>query len=253
MLEAIEFSAGEAVAAALVLFVASYVRGLTGFGFSAVFVAVATFFIEPSSAVPLALMYEVVASVFQAPGVRSEIRWRTLTILTGAAVVGNPIGLAILSAAEPDVLRAVVYATLLVLTLLLVRSGAGSIELSTMILFGVGVVAGVVNGATALSGLVLVVAMSFMTVTTFELRATLVAYFFVSNLFAVSVLAWRSDLGEVDLWRATAGLPILAVGVAVGSHTFRGLDPAAFRRVTVFVLIALASAGMARLGLGLLT
>lgn len=252
MLELVEFSVGEAVAAAFVLFIASYLRGVTGFGFSAAFVAGLAFFIEPSSAVPLALIYEVAASIVQAPGVRTDIQWRTLAILAGAAVLGNPIGLAVLTAAEPDVLRAVVYVTLLVLTLLLVRSGAGSIEPSTMILFGVGVVAGVVNGATALSGLVLVVAMSFMTVTTFELRATLVAYFFVSNLFAVSVLAWRSDLGEVDLWRAVVGLPILTVGVALGSLTFRGLDPAAFRRITVFVLMALAGAGMARLGLGAL-
>ena len=92
-----------------------------------------------------------------------------------------------------------------------------------------------------------------MTVTTVGLRATLVAYFFVSNLFAVNVLAWKGDLGHVDLRRAVAGLLILAVGVVLGSRTFRGLDPAGFRRVTVFVLIALASAGIARFGLGALT
>ena len=49
----VELSAGELAFCAVVLLVASYIRGYSGFGFSAVLVAGATFVIEPVAAVPL--------------------------------------------------------------------------------------------------------------------------------------------------------------------------------------------------------
>lgn len=250
MLEAADLSWVEIAALGFVVLAASYIRGLTGFGFSAVLVAGLAFFMDPARAVPLALGYEVIASAVQAPSVWEEIRWRTLSALVVAALVGNPVGLLILANAEPDLLRAVTYGVLLVLTLGLLRRGSGRIEATWAMFFAVGLIAGVVNGATALSGLVLVLAMSFMTVTPAELRATLIAYFFAADLFVVGVLVANDDVGSVDAWRIVVGLPLLIVGVAMGSRMFRGIAPEKFRRITVWLLVSLSAVGLLRVAIG---
>lgn len=251
MIQAINFSVPEAIAAGIVLFVASYVRGVTGFGFSAVLVAGLAFIVDPARALPIAFGYEVIASMVQARSVWLEIRWRTLLILSAAAFVGNPIGLTILATVDPGVLRAVVYGALLVLTIGLLRPRVGHVEPTPSVLLAVGLIAGVINGATALSGLVLVLALTYMTITALELRATLVAYFFVSNLFAVGALASTNNIESADGWRVVVGVPVLVVGVALGSRTFRGMQPATFRRLTIWLLLALSLVGILRLAAGL--
>jgi len=241
---------------------AALIRGYSGFGFSAVLVAGLAFVIEPLAAVPLAIAFEVVASLLQGSSIRSEIRWRDFRILVAAAVVGNPIGLAILVAADADTLRAVTFGVLLILsvgllvganrrlpapTSKLATDGRRAGQSSVALFFVVGVVAGVVNGATAMSGLVLVLAMTFMMIAAAEMRATLIAYFFASNLFVLLYLFWTDEIGSALLWRLMLGLPLMAVGIAVGSKAFRNASVESFHRVTLGLLVAISLVGLLRL------
>ena len=68
-------------------------------------VAGATFVIEPVAAVPPALTFKVLASLAQGPSIWREIRWPDFRLLLAAAIVGNPIGLVILTTVDSDVLR----------------------------------------------------------------------------------------------------------------------------------------------------
>ena len=243
----VELSTGELVFGAAVLLVAAYIRGYSGFGFSAVLVAAATFVIEPAAAVPLALTFEVLASVVQGPSIWREIRWPDFRLLLIAAVIGNPIGVVILTTVDGDVLRAITLAVLLALTAgLLVRHSA-QVQPKPILVFGVGVLAGVVNGATAMAGLVLVLAMSMAAISATQTRATLIAYFFASDLVVIAALLVAGELTDELLWRVLFGIPLLIVGVAAGSLTFRSSSEAAFRRVTLWLLGTIAIVGLGRL------
>lgn len=101
----VELSAGELAFCAAALLVASYICGYSGFGFSTALVAGATFVIEPVAAVPPALTFKVLASLAQGPSIWREIRWPDFRLLLAAAIVGNPIGLVILTTVDSDVLR----------------------------------------------------------------------------------------------------------------------------------------------------
>lgn len=250
MLSWLELTAGEATFAALVLAVAAYIRGYSGFGFSAVLVAGMAFIVEPVAAVPLAIAFEVVASVVQGGSIRHEIRWRDFWILLAAAIVGNPVGVLILTTVDGDVLRAVTFVTLLTLSTALLVKRTARIAPTTALIFGVGTIAGVVNGATAMSGLVLVLAMSFISISPAEMRATLVAYFFASDLVVLVALLVRGDLNDELFWRVMLGLPLLATGIYVGSKAFRKASAESFRRVTLGLLVGISVVGLVRLGLG---
>ncbi|MFV2038644.1 MAG: sulfite exporter TauE/SafE family protein [Acidimicrobiales bacterium] len=250
MLSSLDLGAGEALFAAGVLFLAAYVRGYSGFGFSAVLVAGMTFIVEPLAAVPLAIAFEVVASMVQGRSVWHEIRWPDFWVLLAAAVVGNPIGVWILTTVDPDVLRGITLVVLLLLSVGMLVGHEGTIVPTTTAFFVVGTVAGVVNGATALSGLVLVLAMTFMVISPGEMRATLVAYFFASDLVVLGILWARDEITDELIWRVIAGLPLLAIGIAVGSRAFRGSSPESFRRNTLGLLVAISVVGLIGLWIG---
>ena len=249
MVTALGLSVGEVIFASFVLLLAAYVRGLTGFALSAVLVAGMSFIIDPVDAVVLALAYEVSASVIQGRSVWGEIRWRYLWVLLGAALVGNPAGVAILTTVDADILRTATFVVLTAMSLGLLLRHRAVLAPTLWTIFVVGVIAGVVNGATALSGLVLVLAMSFMTISPAEMRSTLIAYFFGSNLVVVGLLGIRGDVDGTTLWRLLAGLPILAVGILVGSSTFRTTSPERFRRITLALLISISIVGLIRVAL----
>ena len=243
----IGLSTGGLLFAAAVLAVASFIRGYSGFGFSAVLVAGLAFVVDPVEAVPLAISFEVVASLLQGWSVRREIRWGDFRTLLIAAVIGNPVGVIILTTVEADSLRAATFGVLLLLSGALLIRPTGRIEPTAALVFAVGVIAGVVNGATAMSGLVLVLAMSFIAISAAEMRATLVAYFFASDLLVIGLLIVRGHTDSTLFWRIVAGLPVLAAGIAVGSRLFRRSTEAAFRTVTLSLLIAISVVGLARL------
>lgn len=245
----VELSTGDLVFGALVVLLASYIRGYSGFGFSAVLVAGMTFVIEPAAAVPLAITFEVVASLVQGHSVRHEIRWADFRVLLVAAVVGNPLGVVVLTTVDGDVLRGLTLTTLLLLTASLLVRHSTRVEPTSALVFAVGVVAGVVNGATAMSGLVLVLAMSMAVISAAETRATLVAYFFASDLVVLAALFVTGDLHDELFWRVLFGLPLLVIGIVAGSLTFRASSEAAFRRLTLLLLGTIAIVGLGRLAL----
>lgn len=230
-----------------VLLVASYVRGYSGFGFSAVLVAGLSFVMDPIEAVPLAIVFEILASVVQGQSVWHDIRWRDCALLVLAAVIGNPIGIRLLTGLDQDLLRGGTLLALLLLTSLLLRERAARLDPPSWAIFAVGVFAGIINGATAMSGLVIVLAMSFTVIQPAEIRATLVAYFFASDLFAVLALGERDELTGTLFARAGLGIPLLAIGIFAGTKTFRATSVESFRRATLAMLFAISVVGLIQL------
>ena len=234
----VELSAGELAFCAAALLVASYICGYSGFGFSTALVAGATFVIEPVAAVPPALTFKVLASLAQGPSIWREIRWPDFRLLLAAAIVGNPIGLVILTTVDSDVLRGVTLAVLLALTAELLVNHSARVHPTPLLVFSVGVVAGVVNGATAMAGLVL--ALSMAAISAAETRATLFAYFFASNLIVIVGLFVAGGLTDELFWRVLVGIPLLVAG----SLRFRSTSETAFRCATLRLLAAIAIVGL---------
>ncbi len=104
-MELITTGIGEALLLGVIVFLAGIVRGCIGFGFSALVVASATQFIEPSLVVPLVVLLEIAASLQMAVRAWREVRWETLRFLMIGVIVGTPFGVAILAVAPEDIVR----------------------------------------------------------------------------------------------------------------------------------------------------
>jgi uncharacterized membrane protein YfcA len=235
--------------AALVLFAAGFARGYSGFGFSAVVVAGMSLAVPPSTVVPLAVTLEIAASLVQARSVWSHVDWRLAFALLAGGFIGNPAGVALLELAPPEALKAGVYLFVLAVAAVLLLAPARPRNIGLAGWFAIGLAAGAVNGATALSGLVIVTAMTLSMTAPAAMRATLVAYFFMSDLYAAGLFAWRGLLDAQVLQLAAFGLPLVAVAILLGSRRFLAASDAGFRRATLLMLAAISLAGLAQIGL----
>jgi len=236
--------------AALVVFAAAFIRGYSGFGFSAVLMAGLILQMPAVQIVPLSIALEVLASAGQARGIFSSIDWRLLTTLLLTGIIGTPIGVYLLGVLPEAPIRLSVQIFILLASLILIFSKE-RINPTPLILFAlVGFVAGVINGATALSGLVLALFFTLSRVQAVVMRATMIAYFFVTDLWTGGLLI-ATGLFEIQtVFRVAAALPLLGFGVWIGSNKFVSTNPASFRLYVLLLLLGLSSVGLLGMVLG---
>ena len=137
------------------VFAAALIRGYSGFGFSAVLMAGLILQLPAAEIVPLSIALEVIASAGQARGIYSNIDWRPLTALLVTSMIGTPIGVYLLGILPEEPTRVAVQIFVLLISVFLIFSKERQNSLPLILFALVDFIAGVVNGVTALSGLVL--------------------------------------------------------------------------------------------------
>jgi len=234
---------------AAVLFAASYIRGFSGFGFTAVFLTGLAFNLPVVELVPLSIALEVAASSGQARGIFRDVKWRELGILLATGLVCTPIGIYFLGYFNDLTLRILALGLIFLSSLTLVSSHMRPLRLSFVSYAIAGSAIGIVNGAVALSGLVLALFFSLSDERAAQMRATMIAYLFAADLWTVTLLAGSGYYDSVTLTRAALSLPILALGVWLGSRHFASARPASYRKAVLWLLLSFSATGLALIAL----
>ena len=237
-------------ALALFLLVASFARGYSGFGFSALLVASCSLLVEPALPVAVAMLLEISASVLQAFSVWRDVDWRRVALLLLGALIGLPLGVAVLTLGQPALLRILISIILLASCFALLAGYRFTRPVGAGGQLGVGAVSGVVNGATAMGGLPVALFLAASAEKPNVMRATFIAYFFGLDILSGLLLAREGVMGPQTVAVAALSLPILALGLWLGGRHFLGASEAQFRRHTLFLLMALAGLGLLKAVLG---
>ena len=238
------WSVATLAASALAVLLAGVVRGLTGFGFSALAVSSMALWLPPAQVVPPVLLLEVLASVWMLPAVWRDIHWNWMGWLVAGNVVGIPLGVLLLADGDPNLVKAAISAVVLVFAAALARHWRPPWRDGTLARMGTGLVSGVCNGLAAVGGLAAVVMLLSTAVAVAATRATLVGLFVFTDVYALAVAAMHGLVGPPMLL-ATGWLlvPMLA-GVALGTHGYARIDASRFRVIVIRVLIILALLGL---------
>lgn len=232
------------------VFLASLVRGYSGFGLSALVIASVAPVLPPAELVPIAMMLEVAATLVLLRQVWPEVAWpKTGRLLLGAAL-GTPLGIAALAHLPVDVMRVIISLVILAASLLLWRGPRMTLGTGTGTLVGAGAISGVVNGAAAVGGLPIVLYFLSVNLRVAAARATLMVYLLLLGVYGVAV-AQVQGLVATDTWLRAALLCLpMALGTALGHRRFVQAAPESFRRFALGLLVVLAVLGLLRVGLG---
>ncbi|MGU9951976.1 MAG: TSUP family transporter [Gammaproteobacteria bacterium WSBS_2016_MAG_OTU1] len=199
---------------------AAVVRGFAGFGFSALSVALLAFIMPPAVVVPLVMMLEVAASIWLLPKARRDVDVKWLLPAAVGIFIGTPIGVALLAVLSPDIAQIAVYVVLTLFAALNFLQGRGKIRAIAAPPIVAGAIAGAANGIAAIAGIVAALFLLASERKAVTVRASLIALFFVSDLYA---LVWGGGLGLLQKSHVVLfGVAIvpLSIGVIIGGMLF---------------------------------
>ena len=228
------------------LFMASLARGYSGFGFSAVLVSSWSLVGVPARAIGVALLLEVIASCVQAFSVWRDIPWRRVVFLLLGAAIGTGPGVFLLSQVPPDQIKLGLSLFVLAAAFLLLRGWKLRKKANDQGALAVGIASGVANGAVGMGGLPVALFLTADGDTPAKIRAAVTAYFFLLDIMGLAFLFNTGLVDEDSLKTAALALPLLFIGMTLGTRHFLGATAEGFRRITLLMLIFIALVGLIR-------
>ncbi len=236
---------GQVAALAIALFGAAFVRGYSGFGFSAIFIAFAALITNPLPLIPVVFSCEMLMTVFQARGIRGEVDWRRVFALLAGAAVVLPLSVWFILSLGESTVRLAVSGIVLVMSLVLLSGWTLHRPIRTPGHVSVGMMSGLCNSA-GVGGLPVAAFMAAQPMPAARFRATMIIYLTGLDLITMPLL-WA---GGLVTWETAIGVglafPLLGVGVWLGGRQFLAASPSTFRRFAVMLLLTLSLLGLLR-------
>ena len=232
---------------AMVVFAASIARGYAGFGFSTLLMVCLAPWVPIAQLVPISIALEIIASSAQARKILPDVKREFLVILLAASLLGAPFGVLLLTYVPDRSLQLLVLSVVLISTLFLLAARPQPVTVTLPYLFIAGLVAGAVNGATALSGLVLALFFTSSTVSSQAMRATMIAYLFFTDVITGALLLAADRYDVQTALRVLFALPFLLAGIWVGTRQFLTTPTQSFKSIVMWLLVMFCIVGVIRL------
>lgn len=229
-----------------VIFGAGIVRGATGFGFSLIAIVLLTWIFPPALAASLILVWEILASLVHLPFVWRQVDWKALRWLMVGVALGTPVGVWTLVVMPPAIMCGIINGVVVVLTLTMLRGARPRTAPNAVQTTGVGVISGIINGASANGGPPVILLFLSSPAGAAVGRASLIAFFLFTDVWA-SLFYWHEGLMTLGTLRdAVVFLPVLALGLWVGSRCFARIDEGRFKKLVLVLLLLVSLTALVR-------
>jgi len=241
------FSPGPALYAAAVFLFAYLIRGIAGFGSALIAVPLLTLQWPLALAVPAVGLLDYIASLTHGVQGRRLVRWRDLLPLLPFSFLGVQAGLFFLTRLPTPQLAVALAGFILlfaVYSLLPLPPLAGSRRWAPL----AGLLGGMVGALFGTGGPFYVIYLTLRQLDKGEFRATAAIIFLIDGGFRLVSYLLAGIYGAQTLAMVALGLPLLAVGMAVGGRIHLAIGRAQFTRLVSLILIGSAIALLVRYG-----
>src|ERR1700681_3193615 len=221
-------------------FAGALVAGLSGFAFGLVAASIWLYILDPLQTATLIIAYGLIVHGYSLWNLRDALDWQRLWRFVLGAALCVPVGVSILTWANPAHVRMGVGAYLVLYSLYAlfrpaiapVKAGGAAADA------GVGFLNGVLGGITGLAGILVTIWCGLRgwpkDVQRTVFQPVAVATFLMSALWIGARGAITADIIKLFL----IGLPALFAGTWLGLKLFGRLNEAAFRKVVLALLLA---------------
>lgn len=226
------------LAAAAVTAIAGVMRGYSGFGTAILLAPAYSVLWGPRVGVPVMLLMELFVSAQLLPKAFGQADRRVILPIGGAASLATPIGAVILLTADQDLLRRFIGAFVLVFGLLLMSGwryhGSRPLPLN----LAVGTTAGLLKGATGISGPPVILYLLAGPEDAKRHRASLILFFAIISVISIFPPALAGLIGWAVFAKIAVLLPVLLVCVPIGARLFHVVPERWYRRLALLLLVA---------------
>ena len=220
----------------MVILVASFVQGLTGFGFSLLAVPLLTIVIGVKNAVTLGVICGICVTFYNFWTLRSHFTLGSIKELVIGSLVGIPFGSYFLRETHSAVIRDLLGMVILAFVLFSLLNLPRARSFSRLWGYFFGLAAGLCGGAVSISGPPILIYSYIKGWNKEEFKGTIAAYFFVTGLLIFASHLVTGSTNGSTLLRFLALSPFLALGAFSGHFLFNTIDSNVFRRIILVIL-----------------
>ena len=247
LLDLLNFDLNNFIIFALIIFVASIVRGFNGFGFSAISVSGLSFILPAIEIVPIILLLEVFISIFMIPYIWNKIDWKFVVQILIGITIGSPIGLYLLKYLSPQITHLIICLVVIFFSLLLMK-GYTNLKINNLISkVATGTISGIVNGFSTLGGLPVALFLLITSIQPAIIRGSLAALFFLTDIYAFILSFFGGIIDMTTIFRVISIIIVLPLGVYIGDNFFIKAKEVTYRKVVFYFLILISIIGILRI------
>jgi uncharacterized membrane protein YfcA len=236
---------GQLSALSIALLGAAYVRGYSGFGFSAIFIAFAALITNPLPLIPVVFSCEILMTALQARGIRGRVDWRRVGALMLGAAIALPFAISVILSIGEQTARLAVSVIVFTMSLILLTGWTLQNKIPTLGYTLVGTLSGMCNAA-GIGGLPVAAFLTAQPINAQTFRATMIVYLTGLDLITMPLM-WHGGLVTSDTAiGAACAFPLIAIGIWLGGRQFLSASPTTFRQFAVILLLGLSSLGLLR-------
>src|SRR5262244_553379 len=220
-------------------FASALVAGLSGFAFGLIAASLWLYILSPLQTATLIIAFGLIVQGYSVWKLRHALDWNKLWPFVAGAAFGVPIGVSVLTWANPARVRAsvgvflILYSVYALFRPAMKPFSAGGRAADA----GVGFLNGILAGITGLAGILVTIWCGLRGWPKDKQRTvfqpTGVAIFAMSGAW----LGIRGTLSADTVWMCLIGLPVLLAGTWLGLRLYGHLDEAAFRSVVLVLLL----------------
>jgi uncharacterized membrane protein YfcA len=219
--------------------VAGFIQGISGFAFGLIATSIWAWTIEPQLVVPTVIFGSLLGQMISISSVRKDIRAARAGPFLIGGLLGVPVGAALLPMLNASVFRLglgsvlIAYCSVVLLGARLpriTRIGRGGDLL-------VGWIAGLMGGATALSGPPMTLWCAMRGWTKDEQRATYQSFFVVTQILTIAIYVATGVINPHSVQLFWLVGPPIVLASWVGSRWYKGLSDAKFTRYLFLILL----------------
>lgn len=228
------------------LLLGSFVFSAVGFGMALAMAPILLLILEPRQVVVLANSMIVLATVLILAQTWRHYRWRESWLFMAAGLPPVPLGVILLSATAPTILRTAIVGLILVIAILSLfnvrlpgartRGGAVGFGFTTTLLTTTLSIGGFLAGIYAIE----------QEWTREQMRATLAVYFLLAGALGLVLYAATGLIPREMAYTIGIGTPAVVVGAIAGGWLARRMSLRVFRYAVLFVIIGGCAALLGR-------
>lgn len=225
---------------AAIAFVGALTQSAIGFGFAIVFTPLVTLLVGAQSAVATSIALGTLLSVALVAEARpSRSAFRPVLVIAALGTLSTPLGVWVLANAPEQWIRGFVALAVFGGAMVTLRSHprATPHSGSTLTAGAVGLLSGVLRGATSMGGPPVVLYLHWLGGGPIEIRSRLFGYFALFSLTGIPIAWLGGVLGGDEVKQALISAPLILAGVVAGRLIRPRLSEALFRGSTVSLLV----------------
>ncbi len=228
-----------AVAAVLVL-AAGTMRGFAGFGGGMVLAPSLSLIYGPVAGVTIATALNVAVNVQLLPGALRATRWEEVFPMIVAAFVVAPFGVYILLIVDPEIMRRVIAATVLIFVAVMSWGWRYTGRPRLMVKIGVGGLSGGLTGAVGAGGAPVIAYLLSGPFSRAEVRGNIITVSTFNRLSVIAAFLVAGTLAGETLGRVLLMVLLFFSGAWLGTRLFGHANEAIYRRVAMTFLFAIS-------------